>query len=75
MKDRSERRIDRTIDFALGVAVLAITMSAGFMGYGLAKMEAMEAKVEHLEGTMDLVEVRYANQTAFLKAHGIEVPE
>lgn len=63
--------IDQAAMVAIVVSILAITLSAGIVGYTVHALE----KVDHLEASYDLLSVRYANQTAWLKAHGIEVPE
>ena len=60
---------------AIAVAVVAITLSAGIVGYSYAKMQDLEARVQHAEGSVDLLDVRYTNLQAYLQARGIEVPQ
>lgn len=65
----------KIIETALWVSIIAITFSAAAITWSISRMKTMEKQVEHLEQSYDLMSVRYANQTAWLQAHGIEVPE
>lgn len=68
-------KTDQIALIALVTAVVAIGWSGYIVGVAQTDLDNMQQRVDHLEGSYDLLSVRYANQTAWLKAHGMEVPE
>ena len=68
-------KIDQLAFVALVAAVVAIGISSWVVGSVTRDMHHLGEKVDHLEESYDLLQVRYANQTAWLKARQIEVPE